>query len=51
MAGGASKIAMLKEPQGVPWLQLLALAHFWTDDEGKQGGTPPFPPLVDDPPR
>ncbi len=38
LAGSASTIAMLKEKEGVAWLNLLGLPHQWIDINGQQGG-------------
>lgn len=38
VAGSASTIAMLKEEQGIEWLQDLGLPHLWVDVNGKSGG-------------
>lgn len=38
LAGSASTIAMLKEKDGVAWLNLLGLSHQWIDIDGRQGG-------------
>ena len=39
VAGSASTIAMLKEEQGIDWLQELGLPHLWVDVHGKTGGS------------
>ncbi len=39
VAGSASTIALLKEEQGVVWLENLGLAHLWIDVFGNSGGT------------
>jgi thiamine biosynthesis lipoprotein len=38
LAGSASTIAMLKEKEGIAWLNLLGLAHQWIDIDGRRGG-------------
>ena len=38
LAGSASTIAMLKEKDGIAWLNLLGLAHQWIDIDGQRGG-------------
>lgn len=38
LAGSASTIAMLKEKDGIAWLNLLELAHQWIDIDGRRGG-------------
>jgi len=38
VAGSASTIAMLKEKQGIQWLQELGLPHLWVDVHGRTGG-------------
>ena len=38
LAGSASTIAMLKEKDGVAWLNLLGLSHQWIDIDGRRGG-------------
>jgi thiamine biosynthesis lipoprotein len=43
VAGSASTIAMLKEQQGIKWLQELGLVHFWVDLQGHQGGNVELP--------
>ncbi|MEN9898207.1 MAG: hypothetical protein RLZZ66_1856 [Pseudomonadota bacterium] len=37
LAGSASTIAMLKEKDGIAWLNLLELAHQWIDIDGRRG--------------
>ncbi len=39
VAGSASTIAMLKEEQGVAWLNHLGLPYSWVDVQGNAGGT------------
>jgi thiamine biosynthesis lipoprotein len=39
VAGSASTIAMLKESQGIEWLQDLGLPHIWVDVHGDTGGS------------
>jgi len=39
VAGSASTIAMLKESEGVDWLQDLGLPHLWVDVHGETGGS------------
>lgn len=39
VAGSASTIAMLKEDQGIEWLEGLELPHLWVDVHGKTGGS------------
>ena len=39
IAGSMSTIAMLKEQEGVTWLESMGLPHVWTDVFGNQGGT------------
>ena len=39
VAGSASTIAMLKESEGVNWLQDLGLPHLWVDVHGETGGS------------
>lgn len=39
VAGSASTIAMLKEDEGIEWLQDLGLPHLWVDTNGKTGGS------------
>lgn len=39
VAGSASTIAMLKESQGIEWLQELGLPHIWVDVHGDTGGS------------
>ncbi len=39
VAGSAATIAMLKEKEGVSWLNDLGLPHLWVDVQGKSGGT------------
>ena len=39
VAGSASTIAMLKEAQGIAWLQDLGLPHLWVDVHGETGGS------------
>jgi len=39
VAGSASTIAMLKEEQGVAWLEALALPHLWSNVSGEDGGS------------
>ena len=38
LAGSASTIAMLKEKDGIAWLNLLGLSHQWIDIDGRRGG-------------
>jgi FAD:protein FMN transferase len=38
VAGSAATIAMLKENEGVSWLNDLGLPHLWVDVHGKSGG-------------
>ncbi|MCX7096932.1 MAG: FAD:protein FMN transferase [Methylococcales bacterium] len=38
VAGSAATIAMLKETEGIAWLQDLGLPHLWVDVQGKVGG-------------
>lgn len=38
LAGSASTIAMLKEQDGVAWLNLLGLVHQWITVDGQRGG-------------
>lgn len=39
VAGSASTIAMLKEADGVDWLNALNLPHLWVGVNGEQGGS------------
>lgn len=39
VAGSTSTIAMLKEQDGITWLERMGLPHVWTDVFGNQGGT------------
>jgi thiamine biosynthesis lipoprotein len=39
VAGSASTIAMLKEQDGVAWLENLGLPHLWVNVEGEMGGS------------
>jgi FAD:protein FMN transferase len=39
VAGSASTIAMLKEDQGIKWLQDLGLPHLWVNTQGESGGS------------
>lgn len=39
VAGSASTIAMLKESQGVEWLQNLGLPHIWVNVNGETGSS------------
>jgi len=39
VAGSASTIAMLKEGDGVEWLEQLNLPHLWVDVAGRGGGS------------
>jgi FAD:protein FMN transferase len=39
VAGSAATIAMLKEQQGLQWLQQMGLPYFWVDAQGRQGGS------------
>lgn len=39
VAGSASTIAMLKEEQGIAWLESLKLPYLWVDHQGQRGGS------------
>ncbi len=39
VAGSAATIAMLKEGEGVSWLDGLGLPHVWVDVQGRSGGS------------
>jgi FAD:protein FMN transferase len=39
VAGSASTIAMLKEGEGISWLEELGLPHLWVDVQGGTGGS------------
>ncbi len=39
IAGSASTIAMLKGEDGPQWLVTLGLPHFWSDTQGRTGGS------------
>lgn len=39
VAGSASTIAMLKEREGITWLEELGLPHFWVAEDGMTGGS------------
>ena len=39
VAGSASTIAMLKDEEGIDWLQQLGLPYLWVDVDGNSGGT------------
>ena len=38
VAGSVSTIAMLKEGQGIEWLNKLGVQHIWMDNDKRQGG-------------
>jgi thiamine biosynthesis lipoprotein len=40
VAGSSCTIAMLKEREGVPWLEELGLPNLWMDMAGRHGGSP-----------
>jgi thiamine biosynthesis lipoprotein len=46
VAGSASTIAMLKEAQGIEWLQDLGLPYLWVDVHGKTGASIATKPTV-----
>jgi thiamine biosynthesis lipoprotein len=46
VAGSASTIAMLKEAQGIDWLQDLGLPYLWVDVHGKTGASIATKPTV-----
>jgi thiamine biosynthesis lipoprotein len=39
VAGSASTISMLKEQDGIAWLEELGLPHFWVAEDGTVGGS------------